>query len=83
MGSMRSSKASESSEVCYLMNECQQELVGIEVRVERDRLDGSVFSVAEVSQLGISRRLYKKIERDLFPKLNAIGNCAFGEMLLE
>jgi hypothetical protein len=58
-------------------------LIGVEVRVERDGLNGLAFSVAEVSQFGISWWFYKKIERTNLPKLNAVGDCVFGEMFLE
>jgi hypothetical protein len=83
MGSVSSPKAIKGSEVCHLMNVGKKKLVGVEVRVERDRLNGSVFSVAEVSQLGISWWFYKKIERTFFPKLNAVGDCVFWEVFLE
>jgi len=58
-------------------------LVRVEVRVEGDGLDRSILSVAEISKLGITWRFYKKMEGAFFPKLNAVGDCVFGEMLLE
>jgi hypothetical protein len=83
MGSMPGSIPIECSEVGHLMNVGKKKLEGVEVRIECDRLNGSVFPVAEVSQLGISWGLYKKIERIFFPKLNAVGDCIIWEMFLE
>ena len=65
------------------MNVGKKKLEGVEVRVERDCLNGLVFSVPKISQLGISRRFYKKMKRSFFPKLKAIGDCTFWKMLLE
>jgi hypothetical protein len=65
------------------MDQRQQKLVGIEVCVEGDGLDGLISAKPKISKFGISRFFNEKMKAAFFPKLKAIGNCVFGEMPVE
>jgi hypothetical protein len=83
MGSMGCTMLRKGSKVGDFMDQRKQKLVGIEVYVERDGLNGLISAKPKISEFGISRFFNKKMEGAFFPKLNAIGNCAFGEMPME
>ena len=52
MGGMGYPKLLESMEMRHFMDVCQEELIGIEIRIDGDGLDLTVFAVAEIAQLG-------------------------------
>lgn len=65
------------------MDQRQQKLVGIEVYVEGDGLNGLISTKPKISEFCISRFFNEKMKGAFLPKLKAIGNCAFGEMPVE
>ena len=65
------------------MDQGKQKLVGVEVYVEGNGLDGLSAMVSKIAEFGISRFFNKKMKRTFFPKLKAIGDCTFGKMPME
>jgi hypothetical protein len=62
------------------MDQRKQKLVGVEVYVEGDGLNGLPSAVPKISEFGISRLFNKKMKGGFFPKLKAIRDCTFGKM---
>jgi len=67
MGSMGCTILSEGSKVGDFMDQRQQKLVGIEVCVEGDGLNGLISAKPEVSEFGIPRLFYEKMKGAFFP----------------
>ena len=80
MGSMGYTMLRKGSKVSDFMDQRKQKLVGIEVYVEGDGLNGLISTKPKISEFCISRFFNEKMKGAFLPKLKAIGNCAFGEM---
>jgi hypothetical protein len=61
-------------EMCHFMNIGKQKLKWVQIGIDGDSLDFSVFSVAEITQLGCPWSKYSKMEGSALPKAKAIGN---------
>jgi hypothetical protein len=83
MGSMGCTMLRKGSKVSDFMDQRKQKLVGIEIYVEGDGLNGLISAEPKISEFGVSRFFNEKMKGAFLPKLKAIGNCAFGEMPVE
>jgi hypothetical protein len=52
----------------------KQKLKWVQIGIDGDGLDFSVFSVSEITQFGGSGSKYSKMEGSALPKAKAIGN---------
>jgi hypothetical protein len=80
MGSMGCTMLRIGSKVSDFMDQRKQKLVGIEIYVEGDGLNGLISAKPKISEFGVSRFFDEKMKGAFLPKLKAIGNCAFGKM---
>lgn len=66
-----------------LMDVSQQELVGVEIRVDCNNLNFPVFAIAEVAQLGSPGFLNFKREWNLQPESQAVVHSSRGQVFFE